>query len=194
MKSAYISIILLAAGGSSRLGRPKQLLKFGPTSLIRKLAEEAIACLADEVIVVVGAEADKMRKELERFDLRIVENKNWETGLSSSIKVGLKAASSRSDGVLLMLCDQPYTGRYLLNEIIERFQSTGAPVVASEYEQTVGVPALISKSLFPELMRLRGDSGAKSVLLKQMEKLEKVSFPKGAVDIDTSGDLEALPH
>jgi len=193
VKSGSISVILLAAGGSSRFGRPKQLLKIGTTSLIRKLADEALACRANEVIVVVGAEADKIRKELEGLDLRIVENKNWETGLSSSIKVGVKAAG-HCDGALLMLCDQPYTGRYLLNEIIDRFQSTEAPAVASEYGQTVGVPALISKSLFPELLKLRGDSGAKSILLNQKEKLERVSFPKGAVDIDTSGDLEALPR
>lgn len=194
MKSASVSIILLAAGGSKRLGRPKQLLKFGSTSLIRKLADEALASRAGDVIVVVGAEAQLMSTELKDLDLTIVENRNWESGLSSSIKTGLNAVSIESDGALLMLCDQPYVGRYLLDQIVERFQSKKTAVVACEYGQTVGIPALFPRDLFPELMRLRGDVGAKSLILKHKERLEKVSFPKGTIDIDTPDDFKSLPH
>lgn len=193
MTSASISVILLAAGGSTRLGRPKQLLKIGSTTLIRKLAEEALASRADEVIVVVGAESQSVCQELKGLSLKIVENKNWENGLSSTIRIGLEAVSEECDAALLMLCDQPYVGRYLLDQIIECSESKGVLVVACEYGQTVGIPALFSRTLFPELMKLRGDSGAKSLILSHRKELERVSFPKGIVDIDTTGDFEDLP-
>jgi len=194
VKSAYISLILLAAGGSSRLGQPKQLLKIGSTSLIRKLAGEALASRANEVIVVLGAEAQAMRAELKDLKLTIVDNNDWAGGLSTSIMAGLRAVSNQCEGALFMSCDQPYVTRDLLNQIIERFQSKGALVVACVYAQTVGIPALFSRSLFPKLMRLKGDSGAKSVILNQKEKLETVLFPRGVIDIDTPDDLEDLPH
>lgn len=193
MKSGSISAILLAAGGSSRLGQPKQLLKIGSTSLIRKLAGEALASRADEVVVVVGFESQVMRDELKGLNLNIVDNSDWESGLSSSIAAGLKAVSRQCEGALFMLCDQPHVTRDLLNLMIERFQSKRASVVACEYAQTVGIPALFSKSLFPNLFQLEGNSGAKSVILSHGEKVERIAFPGGTVDIDVPDDLKGLP-
>jgi len=192
VKSAFISVILLAAGGSARLGQPKQLLRIGNKSLIRKLAEEALSSRTHEVIVVIGAQADEMRTELKGLTTKIVDNKGWTEGLSSSVKTGLAAVSEQTRGALFMLCDQPYVTSNLLNQLMERFESTRAPVVACEYAGTIGIPALFSRSLFSELNLLEGDAGGKSVILARIEKTERIPFPRGVVDIDTRDDLNAF--
>jgi molybdenum cofactor cytidylyltransferase len=194
VKSAFISVILLAAGGSTRLGQPKQLLRIGNRSLIRRLIEEALASRADEVLVVIGSQADEMRNELKGLTTKIVDNKGWANGLSSSVKAGLEAVSERCRGALFMLCDQPYVTSDLLNQLIKRFESTQASVVACEYAETVGIPALFSEALFFELKQLKGDAGAKSIILAHEAKIERIPFPRGVVDIDTTDDLDALPR
>lgn len=169
-------------------------MQVGNKSLIRRLVEEALASRADEVLVVIGSQAGEMRKELEGLATKIVDNKGWEEGLSSSVKAGLEAVSEQSRGALFMLCDQPYVTYDLLNQLIERFESTQASIVACEYAETVGIPALFSESLFFALKKLTGDAGAKSVIVARMEKTETIPFPRGIVDIDTTDDLDALPR
>lgn len=192
VKSASVSIILLAAGGSSRLGQPKQLLRSGSTTLVRKLTEEALAAQADEVIAVLGAEFRSVRDELAGLNVRIVENVKWKEGISTSILTGLDALSPERSGVLFMSCDQPRVTRHLLRTLILRFKETHPPVVACEYGQTIGIPALFSGEIVEELRQLRGDSGAKSVILRHVDHLEKIPFPEGELDIDRPDDLRML--
>ena len=189
--SSSVSILLLAAGSSQRLGRPKQLLPFRGTTLIRHLAAEALASKAREVTVVIGASAEAVRRELSDLGLNIRENNRWGEGLSASIRTGLETLPETAEGVLLMLCDQPLVTSSLLNTMIDHFAAPDG-IVACEYADTVGVPVLLSRKLVPELLLLSGDVGAKEVLKAHREEVSLIPFPGGALDIDVPGDLEQL--
>lgn len=186
--SSSISIILLAAGPSSRLGQPKQLLPYRGTTLLRHLANHAVASRASEVIVVLGSDKEQIRKELGGLSLKIVENKEWKEGTSSSIRIGLREART-ADAVLIMLCDQPFVTTALLNSIMTPLISSQQNLVACDYASTVGVPALFGKEFFEELSHLRGDTGAKIILLLHKDQIHHISFPSGSVDVDTEEDL-----
>jgi molybdenum cofactor cytidylyltransferase len=185
-------LLLLAAGASRRLGTPKQLLPFKNTTLIHYLANVAVTSKAHDVIVVVGSSANEVREQLKEFHLSIAENKHWSEGLSTSIKCGLDKVPLSADGVLLMLCDQPEVTASLLDSLITTFAITGSPVVACEYGETVGVPALFSMDLVSELTRLTGDHGAKGVIHAHSAETARVPFPGGVIDIDVPDDMRQL--
>ncbi|MDQ2799683.1 MAG: nucleotidyltransferase family protein, partial [Armatimonadota bacterium] len=137
-----IGLILLAAGGSARLGHPKQLLPYKGRTLLRHSAETALGSLCRPIIVVLGARADQLRPELADLEVLIAENRDWEQGMGSSISVGLAALETTAPnltGVILMLCDQPLITGDNLNALAQTQQDTGSPFVASEYAETRGV-------------------------------------------------------
>jgi len=188
-----IPVVLLAAGASSRFGRPKLLLPHRGSSLLRYIARISLASDASSTIVVLGAYADLLRAELADLDVKIILNPQWATGISSSIHAAIRSLPRDADAVLLTLCDQPLLSTQLLNAIIAEFASSGAPVIASAYADTLGAPALFSRSLFAELSGLRGDSGAKQLIHAHLDEVRRVSFPEGALDIDTESDRSGLP-
>ena len=188
-----IGVIVLAAGGSSRMGSPKQLLPFRGETLIRRAAQAAVASSCDRVAVVIGSHASQMRRELEDLPVSVVENQNWQTGMSSSIRAGLDNLRQHElDGVLIMLCDQPFVTASILNNLVTTHRQTGKPIVASSYETTKGVPAFFSKELFTELTSLNADEGARRIIVKHPELVATIEFPEGAIDIDTPHDHEHL--
>lgn len=189
--SPSISIILLAAGPSSRLGQPKQLIPYQGTTLLRYLAKQAIASRASGVIVVLGSDSEKIRKELGGVSLKILENKEWKKGISSSIRIGLREART-ADALLIMLCDQPFVTTALLDSMISPFVSSQKTLVGCDYASTVGVPVLFGKEFFEELSSLRGDTGAKGILLRHKDQIHHISFPSGSVDIDSYEDLKKI--
>ncbi len=194
MQTDSIGVILLAAGVSARLGEPKQLLRFRGETLLRRSAKIALAA-SNRVIVTLGARIGILRKEIEDLPVEIVENKNWETGMSSSIKVGLKKFLDDADkmkAIIVMVCDQPFVNENLLGKIITKFQETGSPIVACEYQNALGVPALFHRKLFPELLALDAQTGAKQLIKKYQAQTAAISFPEGAFDIDTPADYENL--
>ena len=194
MKSNLIGIILLAAGASSRLGEAKQLLEFQNQTLLRRSAETALQISAN-VVVTLGARSEIIRLEIEDLPLKIAENKSWETGMGGSIKIGLaKLIETRSNlkGVIIMVCDQPFADANLLEKLIAKRQETNALIVAAEYENTRGVPALFAAKMFPELLALESSDGAKTLLKKYRKQVISVPFPEGAFDIDTLADYEKL--
>ena len=156
--------------------------------------------LLKPVVIVLGANADRVETELNGLDVRIANNSNWETGMSSSIRAGIEAMLSREndgesgevDALIIMLCDQPLVDAKLLNRLVEVHQSTGAGIVAAEYEGTVGVPALFHRKYFPELAALTGNQGAKGIILRHAEDVERVPFPHGSLDVDTADDIQRL--
>src|ERR1041384_940582 len=124
-----IGIIVLAAGASSRMGSPKQLLPFRGQTLIRRAAEAALASSCDRVAVVIGSHASQMRRELEDLPVSVVENQNWQTGMSSSIRAGLDDLHVDDlDGALIMLCDQPFVTADILNNLVATHHKTGKPI------------------------------------------------------------------
>lgn len=188
------NIIILAAGASTRLGEPKQLLPYGNINLLQRAVNEAKSTDAKKVIVVLGYEANKMSESIKNSGVEIVVNENWEEGIGSSIRAGVDsiAGDNSIQGVLLMVCDQPYVSSAFLHELVSHQQSSGKPVVASQYKDTIGTPALFHRSFFGHLQNLSGDVGAKKILLDHSNEVDKVKFPLGDIDIDTRGDYEML--
>jgi len=194
MQTDSIGIILLAAGASARLGEPKQLLRFQGETLLRRSVKVALAA-SNRVIVTLGSRIEILRKEIEDLPVEIVENKDWATGMSGSIKVSLKKFLDDADkvkAVIVMVCDQPFVNEKLLEKIITKFQETGSPIVACEYQNAIGVPALFHKNLFPELLALDAQTGAKQLIKKYHALAAAISFPEGAFDVDTPADYENL--
>jgi molybdenum cofactor cytidylyltransferase len=184
----HVAILLLAAGGSSRFGSPKQLIPFSGKPLLRHLAQAASRSKASQTYVVLGAMSEKIRPALDGLAVHIVQNNRWQEGISSSIHAGISALTKETDAVLIMLCDQPHVSSELLDRIIEVQSMSRKPIVASEYADTIGVPALFAKLLFPELLALVGDHGAKQLIHGHPEDIAIVPFPGGATDIDTPED------
>jgi molybdenum cofactor cytidylyltransferase len=189
------AIIILAAGSSSRLGRPKQLLRYNHKTLLDISLESAKQTRAECVIVVLGSGKSLIENNINNEGLILVENEDWETGMASSIRAGIKAlinVSPRIDAAILMVCDQPFTTTEILNDIISEQAASGKAIVGSVYDDTTGTPALFHQSLFPELLSLTGDHGAKKLFQKYKTDATFVPFQKGGIDIDTSEDYNNL--
>ncbi len=189
-----IAAVLLAAGGSSRMGHSKQLLKFNDVSFVKRAAQIALSSRCDRLYVVVGAESSAVSSEVEGADVTIVPNPNWRRGMGSSIHAAIREVKCERklfDAVLILLVDQPAVSIALLNEMIQQFEE-GSDLVASFYSNSLSVPALFPKAYFEELENLPDNRGAKALLKKHDTKVIKIPFPDGAFDIDTPEDLERL--
>ena len=187
--------LLLAAGGSSRLGQPKQLLNFKGKTLIRRAAETLVESNCDPIVVVLGAEIERSTIELNGLDVNICINRNWQTGMSSSIISGLKSLIEIQpdlDAVVIILCDQPHVTSADINKLIEVYQDSRAAIVAAQYRETVGVPALFSNGFFPDLMAMTDDKGARQIIHRNIENVVTVDIEKAADDIDTLDDANRL--
>jgi molybdenum cofactor cytidylyltransferase len=192
MKSGLTGIILLAAGASVRLGEAKQLLEFDNQTLLRRSAATALQ-ISENVVVTLGAQSEIMRREIKDLPVKIAENKDWEAGMGGSVKIGLEKlieADGNLERVIVMVCDQPFVSANLLGKLISKYEETNAPIVACEYENTLGVPALFSANIFPDLLTLEPSHGAKTLLKKHRQRVISVEFPEGAFDIDTPEDYE----
>jgi molybdenum cofactor cytidylyltransferase len=185
--NARSALILLAAGASTRLGRPKQLLLFRGRSLLRHAAQTALASVCRPVVVVLGAFADRLQTELAALPVTVALNPAWAEGMAKSIRAGLKAVSSETagpDAVVIMLCDQPLITAGMLNQLVHIHRSEERGIVASEYEGALGVPALFSRRYFPELGLLEGNEGARRIIVKHKYDLARISLPEAAFDVD----------
>jgi len=186
--------LLLAAGGSTRFGSPKQLAEFEGKTLIRRAAEAVSRSGCSIVVVVLGAAADGLRRELSNIDLDTVENKDWQSGMSSSIKLGLSKLielEPQLDALLITLMDQPKVTASHLAEFVSMFAELRPPLIAAEYSGTAGVPALFSRVFFNELLQLKGDQGARSII-RARSAVQTISLDEAAIDIDSVSDLETL--
>lgn len=187
--------MVLAAGRSARLGSPKQLLSYKGENLLRHAVDNALGTGCQSVFVVLGANIELLREELKDKPVIIVENTGWQEGMASSIRCGLENITNtilRPEIVIFMACDQPYVSSSLLLNLLKKNQETGLPVVASSYDDKIGIPALFHKSLFPALMELTGDKGARKLISENPEKVATIPFPEGIKDIDTASDYELL--
>jgi molybdenum cofactor cytidylyltransferase len=190
-----LSILILAAGNSSRLGSPKQLIEFEGQTLIERITETALS-ISEEIVMVLGGNAEHILPKLERFKdvVSIVINPEWQEGMGTSIRLGVEKLAEKSDLILILLSDQPYISKVLLQNMMQIFASSQKPIVSCVYNNTLGVPILFDKSVFPDLLKLNGDKGAKSFLNFYEGKISTIDFPEGIVDIDTKEDLENLKN
>lgn len=188
-----IGIIILAAGKSSRMGTPKQNLVYQDETLLNRSIRMASESNASNLLVVLGAFAESIEKKKE---VHYILNSNWNQGMGSSVALGMREIlnkTSQLSGVLLMLCDQPFVTKELLNQLIKTFhQQTAEIIVACEYEETIGVPVLFGKKWFEELQRLGGKMGAQKIIRTHLQETIKVPFPQGKWDIDTPERYQAL--
>ena len=191
--SPQVGLVLLAAGASTRMGTPKQLLPYQGRSLIRHTAGVALASVCHPIVVVLGASAKLIEPELAQLAVQVVKNPWWEQGMSSSISVGMKAIAQMAplDAVVIALGDQPLISAATINQLVERYQHHHA-IIACEYSGTIGVPALFSRCLFQELINLEGAAGAKQVLKQHADSVLTIQVPEAAVDLDTPADYEQL--
>jgi molybdenum cofactor cytidylyltransferase len=189
-----IEVVLLAAGASGRMGRPKQLIPFSGTTLVRHLAAEAVRSDASHVRVVVGASETAVREHIEGLNVTIVANESWVEGLASSIRAGVASVPETTDGVILMLCDMPAVSSAHLNTLIRASMERSKGIVASAYNGTIGVPALFMRRSFGALLELRGDAGAKRVLERNAGDLATVPLAGGGIDLDTEDDVRRHLH
>jgi len=184
---------VLAAGSSSRLGKPKQWLRFNGKSLLQHTTETALASQAQPVIAVLGANEKAM--ETTESNVHVVVNSQWQEGMASSIRCGLEAftqLSPAAEGIILMVCDQPFVTAGLLNDLVTAHQKTGKPIVASGYENTFGPPVFFHRSVFAELLQLTGDTGARGIVSRHKDETAIIPFPQGSFDIDTEADYNRL--
>jgi molybdenum cofactor cytidylyltransferase len=187
-----IAAVILAAGNSSRMGQPKQLLEFNKTSLIRHVATIALASKADSVSVVLGWEAESLGRHVKDLGMTTLFNPNWQEGISSSIRSAVSALWKETDAVMFLLCDQLFITSDHLDEMIDGYLRTGKQIVASAYGNTLGVPALFGKIIFPELLKLKSDHGARRVILSHEQGTLGIPFPAGEFDVDYPSDYEKL--
>jgi molybdenum cofactor cytidylyltransferase len=179
------------------MGEPKQLLSHDGKTLVQRAVETARSVPGAPVAIVLGAYADLIRAQLDCPGLEIVENHGWRDGMGGSLCVGLSAllaAQFEISSVIFTVCDQPLVTAHTLNNLITAHNSAGSAIVASEYNGTLGVPALFARSLFPELLALTGPGGAQQIIRAHRKQAIGVPFQDGAIDIDTPADYARLKN
>ena len=190
-----ICAAILAAGTSSRLGAPKQWLRLDGETLIHRVARIVLAANVARVIVVANpSHAAAMQDELRDLTVEIVVNCEASEGMASSVRLAVAAVGARgeADALLLTPCDLPLLSSDHLRALVEKFERESAPIVASRYNQTLGAPLIIARELWPELSELRGDVGARRVVMKHDASF--IEWPDGARDVDTREDWEKLGY
>ncbi len=192
MTISPIAIIILAAGESTRMRLPKQLLPYKRKSLLQRAVDEALASKAQSVHVVLGAHADQIRRSVSMDNVTVVLNEKWGEGMSSSIRAGVGALRPDIEAAMIALCDQPYLSSTVINELIDRYLASGKPIVACEYDGLPGVPALFAKRYFTELTSLRGDSGARRIIQSHENDALLIPFSEGSVDLDTPEEYRSF--
>ena len=191
----HVAAVILAAGGSSRFGQPKQLLSFRGETLVRRAVRVATDSGCAPVIVVVGESGPALRVELRETPAVIIENPEWKRGLGTSVRRGTQfviESAPTVDALVLLVCDQPLVESSTIAALVAERERSGKPVVASSYADTLGVPALFDRSCFGALLALPDDSGAKSLIEARPDDVASVAFEGGAIDIDTSEDFRQL--
>ncbi|SHK81847.1 nucleotidyltransferase family protein [Hymenobacter psychrotolerans] len=189
-------IILLAAGASTRLGQPKQLLRYQGQTLLRRAAETAVAAAGGApVVVVTGALHGELLPELAGLPVRVVRCAEWAAGMGASLKTGLQALEQTNEelkAVVVMLCDQPLLTPAVLRQLAAAHHATGQPMVAAEYGGVRGVPVLFGGGVLPLLRQLPDAAGAARLLRQHPGQVAPVLFPEGAFDVDTPEQYAAL--
>ena len=195
-KSAKVAGLILAAGPSSRLGHPKQLVTLSDgRTLLQKTIDEFRNSNLEGVLTVLGANQEKILKHSEEFLGQFIANPNWKLGMESSLNAGVSHLIENHpslQGILIGVCDQPFLSKEHLNLLLAEFATNTIQIVASRYAGTVGVPAVFSSDLFDELIAVDNSKGARVLLQKYRTQVLGIDFEKGEIDIDKSEDLYHL--
>ena len=193
MAEINLKILLLAAGKSARMGKPKQLLPVAETTLIELAIKTALNAKVAGLYCVLGANYDKIREKISKYPVEIVENIAWEIGLGKSIAVGTSAVlknEPETEGILILLSDQPGVDSLYLEKMISTFEDRPGTIIVSDYSGFYGVPAIFPTAYFDQLQELNEDNGAKELLNSGKLPIIAVKSPEKLGDIDTPADYE----
>jgi molybdenum cofactor cytidylyltransferase len=193
-KVEQVAAIVLAAGGSVRMGQPKQLLPIGNQPMVRHMTRVVTAAGLAQVVVVIGAHAESVAAALADLPVDIVTNESWNEGMSSSIRTGLRALRPEIQAAILVLGDQPALTTDLIHLLATRYRATGASIIAPFYRGQRGNPVLFDRALFPELLNVEGDRGGRMLIARYQEQVEGVDVDDPAVlmDLDSPEDYETI--
>ncbi|WP_074406609.1 MULTISPECIES: nucleotidyltransferase family protein [Aquimarina] len=190
-----IAQLILAAGSSSRMGEPKQVLPWRNTTLIGHAIERALLIKETSIYVVLGAHYETVYKEICHFPVTILRNAEWQSGMGSTIRSGIKAIQQDKlsyDGVLISLVDQPLLETIHFNALITQFSKEPGVITATDLGSGVGVPAIIPSQYFCELVQLQADFGARYIVKKHIDHIHTVDALDKGVDIDTIAQYHAM--
>lgn len=189
-----IAGIILAAGMGNRMRQTKQLLTYRGKPLLQHIVDAATGSLLSKVILVLGHEADRIMKKIELNDVESIQNPDYQSGQSSSLKVGLSAISDTCDAVLFLLGDQPLINSDIIDRMIQQYNETGSTLIIPRCEGKRGNPVLIDRSLFRELKQLSGDTGGRELFKQHKDAIDYLDIQTDAIltDIDTPEDYQRL--
>lgn len=190
-----IAVVVLAAGGSSRLGRPKQLVPFRGSTLVRHAASTALEAALGPVLVILGADAERCRAALEGLDVALVVHERWSAGLGSTVRAAVAAVrrlEPAHHAILLTACDQPRVPASHLTALADRWRAAGCGIAATGYRGTTGVPALFGEEWLPALEQLPDEHGAKTVIEAAGGAVAVVGCEDAAFDVDQERDARDL--
>jgi molybdenum cofactor cytidylyltransferase len=187
-------VVLLAAGGARRFNGPKQLARVGPESLLRRASRVALASEPAGCVVVLGAHAARLRKELTGVPVKVVVNRKWRQGLASSLVTGIDALPRSARSALVILADQAALGPAELVLLAAASRARPGAIVATLAGDVLGPPAVLPRDLFRAVRRLRGDQGARELLRDPARKVVAVELPNAAFDVDRPADVGRLRH
>lgn len=190
-----IAVLVLAAGGSRRLGRPKQIEPWGKTTLLGHVLGHVRDFPVDESWVVLGSRIDEILESVDLTGFGVIENPEWEEGLAASLRVGLDALTrlSKADAAMIVLGDQPEVSGEVVKALVEQHRRSKAMAIVPKYRYSSGNPVIVKRELWPRLMSLEGDEGAMRLLTAHPEWVEEVWFERlPPRDVDTDADVDEL--
>jgi len=187
-----INAIVLAAGQSKRMGKPKPLLRFRNTTFLEQIISQLKCSNVDRIIVVLGAGARAIKKSLDLSGTDVVVNKDYRKGQLSSLLAGLENTPADTEAILVCLVDNPFISKAVVNRLISKFKKTKSPIVVPVFNKKRGHPALFARSLFKELRNAPAQEGARHVLHSNNEKILELEMPESGilVSIDTPEDYK----
>ncbi|HEX6832743.1 MAG TPA: nucleotidyltransferase family protein, partial [Rudaea sp.] len=184
--------VILAAGGSLRLGRPKQTLTHEGETLVHRAARCAVETDPVETVIVVGAAADEVFAAAADLRVRRVDCPDWMDGMGASLRAGLAALPTACDGTLIVLCDQPALDRAHLAALVDAWRAAPERAAASAYAGKIGVPALLPRTWFDAATRTGGDRGARALFAQRRGDVVAIANEALAADVDVPDDLARL--
>lgn len=191
-----IAAVILAGGRSSRMGYPKPLLKIRNKSFLEIIREKISKAGIEDIYLVLGSEAEFIKKNLNTKGIKIIINRNWKKGQVSSLKAAIKKIESNTDGIMMFLIDHPQVKFVTLKKMIEFFRENDADIIVPEYNGCGGHPVIFHRKVFNALMKVPLDQGARAVLRNKKYITQRVSVndPYIRQDVDTSGEYDNIEN
>lgn len=189
-----IGAIILAAGMSSRMGEAKQLLRLGGTTLLDQVMLNLRGSRVDEIVLVLGHEAETIKQTIATKKLKIVVNESYREGMGTSLRAGLSALAPEVDAALIVLADQPFVRSTTFDQIIDHYRESNAQIVIPIFKGFRGNPVLLDRSVFPEVMALTGDIGCRAIFGNHLDGIAKVPVEDVGIllDLDSKDDVARL--